>query len=92
MKIKHTLQFQLLASKQEPSKDGSAMYSRLAIMTKDFEAGMLPCSEDIYNMIQNQVNSGKVTLPAMYDAVTVYDDKFNYYRVEALSPVDSGKK
>lgn len=92
MKIRHNLQLQLLATKEEPSKDGTKTYKRLAVMTKDYDAGMLSCSDEIYDMIQNQVGSGKVVFPAMYNVVTVFDDKYDYYRIEALSPVDSGKK
>jgi hypothetical protein len=82
MKIRHNLTLTVLATKQEPSKDGDKTYKRLAVLTLDNEAGMLPCSDDIYNMVVES----KVQLPAQYDLVTIYDDKYNYYRVEAMFP------
>lgn len=51
MKIRHSLQLTVLATKEEPSKEPDKTYKRLAVLTYDNEAGMLPCSDEIYNMI-----------------------------------------
>ena len=78
MKIRGKVQLQVVAKKEEPSKDGTKLYKRLGVMTSDFEVGMLSCKEDIYNMVE----AGK-----SYMFVTVYNDQYNSFSLESAVAV-----
>ena len=77
MKIRGEVTLQLVAKKEEPSKDGTKMYKRLGVLSKDFEVGMLSCNEEIYK----QVEVGKT-----YIFGTCYNDQYQSFTLESATP------
>ena len=78
MKIRGKVELQVIAKKEESSKDGTKMYKRLGIMTNDFEVGMLRCNEDIYKSVE----AGK-----KYVFVTCFNDQYDSFSLESAVAV-----
>lgn len=81
MKIRGEVDLQLVAKKEEPSKDGTKMYKRLGVMSKDYEVGMLSCNEEIYSAVE----PGK-----WYKFITCYNDKYDSFSIENAVPIKGG--
>lgn len=78
MKIRGKVELEVLAKKEEPSKDGTKKYRSLGVMTNDFEVGMLRCNEDIYNAVE----AGK-----KYLFVTCFNDQYDSFSLESAVAV-----
>lgn len=71
MTILGTSKISVVSKVKTPSKDGNTTYYKLGCLVGS-EAGMLSCSEDIYN----EVEIGKT-----YDFETLYNDSYKSFRL-----------
>ena len=78
MKIRGKVELQVIAKKEQPSKDGTKMYKRMGVMTNDLEVGMLRCNEDIYKSVE----AGK-----KYVFVTCFNDDYDSFSLESVVTV-----
>lgn len=71
MKIYGTSTMKVISKSTTKSKDGQNTYYKLGVLIGS-EAGMISCSEEIYNLVQEN---------GTYNFGTVYDDSYKSFRI-----------
>lgn len=81
MKINGTAKFIIAGATATARKDGSGYFYQVSCIDPDTqEAGMLSCSEDVYNMI----TSKEFKRYTEHVATTVYDSQYKSMRVNQV--------